>query len=57
LKNLPKNTKLLQMINRIINISEKSKLHNFDDKRLHLFLDNLQKNVSKIDSKIHNTYF
>ena len=57
LKNLPKNTKLLKMINRIINISEKSKLHNFDDKRLHLFLDNLQKNVSKIDSKIHNTYF
>ena len=45
------------MINRIINISERSKLYNFDDRRLHLFLDNLQKNVSKIDSKIHTTYF
>ena len=57
LQNLPRNKKLLQMISRLISSSERSKLYNFDDKRLHLYLDNLQKNVSSIDSKIHNTYF
>lgn len=57
LQNLPRNKKLLQMISRLISSSERSKLYNFDDKRLHLYLDNLQKNVSKIDSKIHSTYF
>lgn len=57
LQNLPRNKKLLQMINRLISSSERSKLYNFDDKRLHLYLDNLQKNVSSIDSKIHKTYF
>ena len=57
LQNLPRNKKLLQMISRLISSSERSKLYNFDDKRLHLYLDNLQKNVSKIDSKIHTTYF
>ena len=57
LQNLPRNKKLLQMINRLISSSERSKLYNFDDKRLHLYLDNLQKNVSSIDSKIHNIYF
>ena len=57
LQNLPRNKKLLKMISRLISSSERSKLYNFDDKRLHLYLDNLQKNVSKIDSKIHNTYF
>ena len=57
LQNLPRNRKLLQMISRLISSSERSKLYNFDDKRLHLYLDNLQKNVSSIDSKIHNTYF
>ena len=57
LQNLPRNKKLLQMISRLIGSSERSKLYNFDDKRLHLYLDNLQKNVSSIDSKIHKTYF
>ena len=57
LQNLPRNKKLLQMISRLISSSERSKLYNFDDKRLHLYLDNLQKNVSSIDSKIHNIYF
>ena len=57
LQNLPRNKKLLQMISRLIGSSERSKLYNFDDKRLHLYLDNLQKNVSSIDSKIHNIYF
>ena len=57
LQNLPRNKKLLQMISRLISSSERSKLYNFDDKRLHLYLDNLQKNVSSIDSKIHKTYF
>ena len=57
LQNLPRNKKLLQMISRLISSSERSKLYNFDDERLHLYLDNLQKNVSSIDSKIHNTYF
>ena len=50
LQNLPRNKKLLQMISRLISSSERSKLYNFDDKRLHLYLDNLQKNVSSIDS-------
>ena len=57
LQNLPRNKKLLQMINRLISSSERSKLYNFDDERLHQYLDNLQKNVSSIDSKIHKTYF
>ena len=42
LQNLPRNKKLLQMISRLISSSERSKLYNFDDKSLHLYLDNIQ---------------
>ena len=57
LKNLPKSKKLLLMNSKIIKKCERSRLDNYDDIKLHLFLENLEKDLSKVDLKIQSIYF
>ncbi len=57
LKNLPKSKKILLMNSKIIKKCERSRLDNYDDTKLHLFLENLEKDLSKVDQKIQSIYF
>ena len=55
--NLPNNKELKKSIDQILNTIINSNVNKFSNKRLHDFIDNLQKNLLDLDMEISKNYF
>ena len=54
---LPNNNLLKEEVYKVIERIMSSRVENYDDDKLHTFLDNLQGKISNLDQRIHKSWF
>ena len=54
---LPNNRLLKEEVSKVIEKIMSSRVENYDDDKLHDFLDNLQNKIFNLDSRIHKSWF